>query len=157
MKLPGSISRWVAVGLTSCVVVLAAISSASANSNNQVILSGTGVSTSAGPAGFWIWSVPGGTNAYSGPTGEGAGSVYFYALVPGEHPVDVANVSISGNTVSETVNSRDGLIHCATFTGTETSPGHGTVSFSCKVTTAHGTVTAVATNVPSQVNISSLA
>jgi len=158
MKLPGRISRWAAVALASCLVVLAAITSASAsNSNNQVILSATGVATNHGPAGFWIWSTPGGTNAYGGATGEGAGSIYFYALLPREHPVDVSNVSISGNTVSETVDSRDGLISCPTFTGTETSPGHGTVSFTCNVTTANGTVTAVATNVPAQVNISSSA
>ncbi len=154
MKLLERIPRWVAAGLASLVVVLATMTSASASSNNQVILSATGVTTTAGPAGFWIWSQPGASNAYGN---EGAGSIYFYALLPAEHPVDVSNVVLTGNSVSETVKSTDGLITCPTFTGTQTSPGHGTVSFTCIVTTSGGPVTAVATNVPAQVNISSSA
>jgi len=141
----------VAAAFASLIVALAAFTGVSASSNNQAILSGTGITTTAGPAGFWIWSQPGG-NAYGN---EGAGSIYFYVLLPGEHPVDVSNVVLSGNTVSETVKSTDGLITCPTFTGTETSPGHGTVSFTCKVSTPSGLVTASATNVPAQVNISS--
>ncbi len=139
---------------TLALVGLASTGVAGASSNSQVILSGTGVSTTQGPAGFWIWSQPGTSNAYGN---EGAGSIYFYVLLPGEHPVDVSNVMLTGKTVSETVNSTDGLITCSTFTGTETSPGHGTVSFTCNVTTTGGTVTAVATNVPAQVNISNAA
>ncbi len=154
MKLSQRIPRWVAAGLASCVVVLATITVANASSNNQVILSATGIATTAGPAGFWIWSQPGASNAYGN---QGAGSIYFYVLLRGEHPVDVSNVALTGKSVSETVKSTDGLITCPTFTGTETSPGHGTVSFTCTVTTASGPVTAVATNVPAQVNISSSA
>jgi hypothetical protein len=152
MKPSVRIALRVAAVLASAVLGLASVISASANSNNQAILSGTGIpTTAAGPAGFWIWSQPGG-NAYGN---EGAGSIYFYALLPAEHPVDVSNVSINGDIVSETVNSTDGLISCPTFTGTETSPGVGTVSFTCSVKTAKGPVTAVAANVPAQVNISS--
>jgi hypothetical protein len=137
--------------LASSVVALATAAAAGASSNTQVILSATGISTSGGPGGFWIWSQPGG-NAYGN---DGAGSIYFYALLPAEHPVEVSNVVVSGTTVSETVDSTDGLISCPTFTGTETSPGHGTMSFTCDVTTPGGTVVATATNVPGQVNISS--
>jgi hypothetical protein len=141
-------------GLAAAVVmVLGAFSTAGANSNSQTILSATGVLTTGGPAGFWIWSQPGTANAYGN---QGAGSIYFYALLPAEHPVDVSGVTITGKTVSETVVSTDGLISCTAFTGTETSPGIGTVSFTCKVTELDGTlVTAIATNVPAQVNISS--
>ncbi len=152
MKPIARIALWTATGLASSIVALATLTGASASSNNQVILSGTGVSTNAGPAGFWIWSQPGASNAYGN---EGAGSIYFYALLPAEHPVDVSSVMVSGNSVSEVVNSTDGLIKCPSFTGMETSPGHGTVSFTCKVMTAKGPVTAIATNVPAQVNISS--
>jgi hypothetical protein len=137
--------------LASSAVALAAAPAAGASSNTQVILGATGVSTSAGPAGWWIWSQPGG-NAYGN---DGAGSMYFYALLKAEHPVEVSNVVVSGNTVSEAVNSTDGLISCPTFTGTETSPGHGTMSFTCDVTTPTGKVMVTATNVPGQVNISS--
>lgn len=127
------------------------------NSNTQVILSATGVSTDHGPAGFWIWSEPCCTNTYGGSTGNGNGSIYFYTLLKGEHPVDVSNVSVSNSTVTETVTSKDGLVNCGTFTGTETSPGHGTVSFVCTVTTSSGPVTVKASGVPAQVNISSQA
>lgn len=152
MKPIGRIAIWVATVLASSIVALATLTGASASSNTQVILSATGITTTGGPGGFWIWSQPGG-NAYGN---QGAGSIYFYALLPAEHPVDVSNVVVSSNTVSETVNSTDGLIKCSSFTGTETSPGVGTVSFTCNVTTPSGTlVTAVATNVPAQVNISS--
>jgi hypothetical protein len=137
--------------LASSAVVLAAAPAAGASSSTQVILSATGVLTSGGPAGWWIWSQPGG-NAYGN---DGAGSIYFYALLPAEHPVEVSNIVVSGNTVSETVNSKDGLISCPSFTGTETSPGHGTMSFTCNVTTPTRTVVVTATNVQGEVNISS--
>jgi hypothetical protein len=136
--------------LASSAVALATATAAGASSNTQVILSATGITTSAGPAGWWIWSQPGG-NAYGN---DGAGSIYFYALLPAEHPVEVSNVVVSGNTVSETVKSTDGLINCPTFTGTETSPGVGTMSITCDVTTPKGTFVVTATNVPGQVNIS---
>jgi hypothetical protein len=147
---------WLAAIVTgaSSAMALAAATTASASSNNQVVLSATGIPTTGGPGGFWIWSQPGG-NAYGN---EGAGSIYFYALLPAEHPVDVSDVSVSGNTVSEKVTSTDGLISCPVFTGTETTPGHGTVTFSCNVTTPSGkVVTAAATDVPAQVNISTQA
>ncbi len=137
--------------LASSAVALATVTAAGASSNTQVILSATGISTSGGPGGFWIWSQPGG-NAYGN---DGAGSIYFYALLKAEHPVEVSNVVVSGGTVSETVDSKDGLISCPTFSGTETSPGHGIMSFTCNVTTPAGTVVVTATNVPGQVNISS--
>ena len=66
--------------------------------------------------------------------------MYFYALLPAEYPVKVSNIVVFGSTVSGTVNSKDGLISCPSFTGTETSPGHGTASFTCDVTTPTGTV-----------------
>jgi hypothetical protein len=155
MRQPVRILLRLAAGITSSVMALSGLTGANANSNSQAILSATGVVTTGGqPAGFWIWSQPGTANAYGN---EGAGSIYFYTLLPAEHPVDVSNVSIMGKTVSETVTSRDGLINCPMFTGTETSPGKGTVSFTCSVTTAGGPVAAVAANVPAQVNISSSA
>lgn len=143
-------SRWLLALVVASALMLSAVGTASANSSTQVILSGTGISTSGGPAGYWIWSQPGNNNYGN----DGAGSIYFYALLKAEHPVEVSNVVVSGNSVSETVTSKDGLITCPTFTGTETSPGHGTVSFTCTVTTANGPVTVVADSVPSQVNIS---
>ncbi len=152
MKLFGRNSLWIPAVLALAVLALATPTAASASSNHQVILSGTGIATTAGPAGFWIWSQPGGTNSYGN---NGAGSIYFYVLLPGEHPVDVSSVVVSGNTVSEVVKSTDGLITCPSFTGTETSPGTGFVSFTCFVSTPGGSVTAVATKVPAQVNISS--
>jgi hypothetical protein len=148
----GRVPLLLGTALASSAVALAMAPAAGASSNTQVILSATGISTSDGPAGFWIWSTPSGNNAY-GP--DGAGSMYFYALLKAEHPVEVSNVSVSGSTVSETVQSKDGLINCPSFTGTETSPGHGTVSFTCDVTTPTGMVTVTATT-PAQVNISSV-
>jgi hypothetical protein len=148
MKPVVRIPVWLAAGLA--IALLATLTSATASSSTQVVLSATGISTDHGPGGWWIWSQPGG-NAYGN---EGAGSIYFYALLPAEHPVDVSNVVVSGNTVSEKVVSTDGLISCTTFTGTETSPGVGTMSIVCNVTTPGGLVTVNATNVPGQVNIS---
>jgi hypothetical protein len=137
----------IAVVLGSLVLVLAGTAAASASSNDQAVLSGTAVSTTIGPGGFWIWSQQAG-NAYGN---DGAGSMYFYQFGIVE-VVEASNVSITASTVSEQVASADGVIVCSSFSGVETSPGLGTVSFSCTVR-GHGT--AVATNVPAQVNISS--
>ncbi|HLZ23901.1 MAG TPA: hypothetical protein VKQ30_17450 [Ktedonobacterales bacterium] len=146
------VARWPVALLIALALMLSTVGVASASSNTQVILSATGISTSAGPAGFWIWSQPSNPNAYGN---NGNGSIYFYALLPAAHHVDVSNVTVNDETVSETVTSTDGLITCPSFTGTETSPGKGTVSFTCMVTTPSGAVvTATASNVPSQVNIS---
>lgn len=143
--------QWSAALLVVLALTVGAGGTASASSSTQVILSGTGISTTAGPAGYWIWSQPSNPNAYGN---GGNGSVYFYTLLPADHPVDASNVTVVNNTVTETVTSRDRLITCPIFTGTETRPGHGIVSFICTVLTANGPVTATVTNVPSQVNIS---
>lgn len=144
-------SRWLVAPLVASALMLSAVGAASASSSTQVILSATGISTTGGPAGFWIWSQPSNPNAYGN---DGDGSIYFYALLPAEHPVEASNVTVVNDMVSEVVNSTDGLITCPSFTGTETSPGEGTVSFTCMVTTPSGVVTVTATNVPAQVNIS---
>src|SRR5690349_3435042 len=105
MKPIARIALWAATGLVSSIVASATLTGASASSNSQVILSATGVATTGGPAGFWIWSQPGTSNAYGN---EGAGSIYFYILLPAEHPVDVSNVMFPTSTsVSEMVKSRD--------------------------------------------------
>ncbi len=145
------ISRWLAAVLVASALMLSVTGTAGASSNTQVILSATGISTSAGPAGFWLWSQPDNPNAYGN---DGNGSIYFYALLPASHHADVTNVVVVGNTVTEAVMSTDGLIDCPWVTGTETAPGRGTVSFTCYVTTANGGVTVTATDVSAQVNIS---
>ncbi len=145
------ISRWLAAALIASALMLSIAGTAGASSNTQVILSATGISTSAGPAGFWLWSQPDSPNAYGN---GGNGSIYFYALLPASHHADVTNVVVSGNTVTESVTSTDGLINCPWVTGTETASAKGTVSFTCYITTASGVVTATATDQPAEVHIS---
>lgn len=145
------ISRWLVAVLAATALTASAIGAASASSNTQVILSATGINTTSGPAGFWIWSQPDNNNYGN----DGNGSIYFYALLPASHHVEVSNVVVNGETVSEVVTSTDGLITCPSVTGTETAPGQGTVSFTCDVTTSSGAiVTVTGTDVPAHVNIS---
>jgi hypothetical protein len=112
----------------------------------QIILSATGITTTKGPAGFWLWSQTGG-NAYGN---GGQGSMYFYQVYRTTVPVEVSEVVLSGKTVTEDVISKDGRINCE-FSATQTSPTgspNGKVSFTC--THPAG---ASATNVPAKVNI----
>ena len=82
--------------VTACT--LAIVSAATASSNNQIVLSATGINTSVGPGGFWIWSQPGG-NKYGN---DGQGNMYFYALHI-QKPVEASNVVLNGATVTEQV------------------------------------------------------
>jgi len=120
-----------AVFVGALVAALVLTAGAGASSNNQIVLSGIGFSN-VGPAGFWLWSQPGG-NAYGN---DGAGNMYFYALGI-QKPVEISSITLSGNTVTERVTSKsDSSIDCW-FTGTELSPpggphgANGWVSFSC--------------------------
>jgi hypothetical protein len=113
------------------VAALILAAGAGANSNNQIVLSGIGPST-VGFSGFWLWSQPGG-NAYGN---DGTGDVYFYEIGV-QAPVEISDIVLSGNTVTEHVTSKIGSSIDCWFTGTETSkPGgphgaNGWVSFSC--------------------------
>ena len=118
--------------VSAALALAAAVVPASANSSNQTLLSATGVSTSVGPFGFWLWSQQGG-NAYGN---DGAGNIYFYALGIAD-PADVSNVVISGNKVWEDETSAHTSCH---LYGVESSPGHGTISFSCTTTRTGATV-----------------
>src|SRR5579859_6729752 len=119
--------------VTSAALALAAAAvPASANSNDQTLLSATGVKTIVGPFGFWLWSQQGG-NAYGN---DGAGNIYFYALGIAD-PADVSNVVISGNTVSEDETSANTECH---LYGVESSPGQGTIQFSCTTSQTGATV-----------------
>lgn len=114
----------------------------------QIIISATGITSTVGPAGFWLWSQPGTTNAYGN---GGQGSIYFYNVFRTTIPVQVSEVVLSGKTVTEDVISSDGRINCE-FTATQTSPTgspNGKVSFIC--THPAG---ASATNVSAKVNFS---
>jgi len=130
-------------------MTLGPVAVATASNNNQILLSATGISTTVGPGGFWLWSQPG-SNPYQN---DGRGNVYFYAL-PLQKPVIVSNVVLNGATVTEHVASNDGSIACD-FSATETSRpsnGHGVngvVSFTCTAPSG-----ASATNVPATVRIS---
>lgn len=135
-------------------VVLACVGglalTAGANSNNQIVLSATGITTSVGPGGFWLWSQPGG-NSYGN---DGQGNAYFYALGI-QKPVEVTKTVLSGATVTEHVASKDGSIVCdfsATETSRPSSPrgANGVVSFTCSAPAG-----ASVTNVPATVRISS--
>jgi len=143
-------SKLLPIVATTLVCVGAFVVSADASSNSQIVLSATGITTSVGPGGWWIWSQPGGTNAYGN---AGAGNMYFYAHGI-QRPVVVRDVVLSSATVSEDVASPDGSIVCH-FSATELSrqvSAHGVnglTSFSC----SHP-VGAFATNVPSTVIIS---
>lgn len=107
------------------VIAALAAAPASASSNDQTLISATGIQTLAGPMGFWLWSQTGG-NTYGN---NGAGNIYFYALGIAD-PANVENVSISngGRSLSEWEFSA----HTACFfTATESSPGQGTGTYSC--------------------------
>src|SRR6201981_426274 len=74
----------------------------SGNSNCQIILSGTGLSATPAdpckPWGMWLWSQPNNNNAYGN---EGNGSIYFYGIARAEAHADVSDVTLSGDSVSE--------------------------------------------------------
>src|SRR5579863_4037459 len=140
----------ITIAALALVVGLLAIR-ADATTNTQVVLSATGITTSVGPGGFWLWSQPGTLDQYGI---AGAGNMYFYARGI-QRPVVIGNVLLSGATVTENVKSRDGAIACR-FTATETSRvvnAHGVnglVTFSCTAPAG-----ASATSVPATVIISS--
>lgn len=148
------------VALAMSTVAIMPASSASANSGSggdngtQILLSATGVPTVAGPAGFWLWSQPNDPNAYGN---DGAGNVYFYAQGV-TLPVDVSDVFVSGNTVSEDVegSSPIGTSVTCSLTATETRPGSGLISFNCSGVGVNGPFSGSATNAPGQVTISTV-
>ena len=118
------------------------------SSGVQIVLSATGIVTTVGPGGFWLWSQPGTTNAYGN---GGQGSMYFYKVYKTTIPVAVSNTNLSGTTVTEHVASSDGRIGCD-FTAvqtTRTGSPNGTVSFTCTAPSG-----AAATDVPATVKIS---
>lgn len=139
-------------------------------SDSQTLLNGTGVTTTFSPqdltcpcSGYWIWSEPGGTNSYGVPGGNGGGNMYLYALGY-QNPVDVSNVVISSvaggsnNHLSETVTWTKLQITCY-FWATESSPGHGSISFSCDnvpvpAKDGGGTTNVTSTDAPASVTIS---
>jgi hypothetical protein len=120
-----------------------------AASNPQIVLSATGIQTSVGPGGFWLWSQPGApSNAYGN---GGQGSMYFYQVYKTTIPVVVSNTALKGSTITEHVASSDGRIACdftAVQTTTTGSP-NGTVSFTCSAPAG-----ASATDVSATVKIS---
>ncbi len=130
--------RLAVVAATIGLTLAAAGSGAAASSNDQIVLSGIGPS-SVGPSGFWLWSQPGGTNAYGD---DGAGNVYFYGLGL-QVPVEISNVVLNGNTITEHVESKNGSPLSCDFAATETSrpsagQPNGWVSFSCTAPVASG-------------------
>ncbi len=141
-----------------CVlVVLCAVAPAQAqctgNSNCQIILSGTALPASTAqctPWGLWVWSEPNSNNAYGN---DGNGSIYFYRVHSAEAHVEASNVTLSGNSVTETVSGAypDGTAVNCTFAAHLTSPGKGILdSMSC---TVGGTACSVAV-VPITMDIS---
>jgi hypothetical protein len=136
--------------LASALLVLAIspTAPARASSNNQVMLSATGVTTSVGPAGWWLWSQPGG-NAYGN---DGTGNVYFYAIGV-QKPVEISDIVLSGNQVWETVTGKGDSFTCWFWAQENARQGNqnGVTSFRCDA----GAGNATATNVPSKVQISS--
>jgi hypothetical protein len=142
-------------------------------SNCQIILSVTGLTASCvttAPlkdkhAGFWLWSQPpSADNTYGG---GGQGSMYFYGFAFSTVPVEVSNVSLSGNSVSENASGTSNAgetISCVSGCGAggafgiaahETSPGKGVLDcLSCTVSTSSNSGTCTASNVAIDVNIS---
>lgn len=110
------------------------------NSNAQIILSGTALpATPAHPCtpwGMWLWSQPGTNDAYGGATGNGNGSMYFYAIHKAEAHMDVSDVVLSGDSVTESASGAypDGTTISCTLAAHQTSPGKGVLnSMSCTV------------------------
>jgi hypothetical protein len=165
--------RRMAIVLTAVAAALMlAAGTAAASSNSQDVISATGVPASGtvpSASGFWIWSQPN-VNAYGD---NGAGSLYFYAISGQEEAVDVSDVQVTPGTqpgtgtISEEVTGVTGpfsKLNCS-FSATETSPGIGTIEFSCSfVVTKTGTsytevsgTTRTESPVPGQVIISTAA
>ena len=124
--------------VSAVVAALVLAAGVGASSNNQIVLSGIGPST-VGVSGFWLWSQPGG-NAYGN---DGAGNMYFYEIGV-QKPVEISDIVLSNNTVSEHVTSKIGNSIDCWFSATETSkPGgphaaNGWVSFECSAPAASG-------------------
>lgn len=98
--------------------------------NPQFVISGTGISTTVGPGGLWLWSQLGKSNAYGN---GGAGSMYFYHVYRSTVPVEVSSVALSGKTITEHAASRDGRVSCD-ITAVQIKPigsKNGTVSYTC--------------------------
>ncbi len=132
----------------------------SSNSNCQIILSGTGLPATpphpCTPWGFWLWSQPNNNNAYGN---DGDGSIYFYAIAPAEAHADVSNVTLSGNSVSESASGTfpNGTTVSCTLTAHQTSPGKGILdSMDCTLVTKSGTDSCTASDIPITVDISNV-
>jgi hypothetical protein len=141
-----------------CVLVMlwapsSAHAQCSSNSNCQIILSGTALPAAPSqctPWGLWVWSQPNNNNAYGN---DGDGSIYFYRIHKAEAHVEASAVTLSSNSVSETVSGAypDGTAVSCTLTAHQTSPGKGILdSMSCTV----GGNACSATDIPITVDIS---
>lgn len=133
-------------------------SQSGANSNAQILLSGTGLpaapSSPCTPWGLWVWSQPQTNNAYGN---DGEGYIYFYH-VPGQlSPVSASNVVLSGNSVSEDVtgSNPDLTPLSCNLQAHQTSPGKGILDkMSCTIGTGETAQTCTASDLPITVNIS---
>jgi hypothetical protein len=124
-----------------CLLVMlwaapAAKAQCSKSSNCQVIISGTGLPASPNPPripwGMWVWSQPA-NNSYGN---DGNGSLYFYAIHKAEAHVEASGVTLTGNSINETVSGSypDGTAVSCTVAAHLTSPGKGILdSMSCTV------------------------
>jgi hypothetical protein len=139
-------------------VTLCAIAPASAQcsrgSNCQIIVSGTALPATTSqctPWGLWVWSQPA-NNSYGN---DGNGSMYFYAVHKAEAHVEASDVTLSGNSISESVSGAypDGTAVSCTLAAHQTSPGKGILdSMSCTV----GTTSCAANDIPITVDISNV-
>jgi hypothetical protein len=139
------------------VAMFCAVSAAQAqcnSSNCQIILSGTGLPATPNPPctpwGLWVWSQPSTNNSYGN---SGQGSMYFYSIVGGLAPVEVSNVVLSRNSVSESASGKlpNGQSISCDLTAHQTSPGHGILdTMSCTI----GAQSCSANDLPITVDIS---
>ncbi len=158
-------SRTLVTALLCLLAMFLAVSPehAQSNSNAQIILSGTGLPANPTPPctpwGMWLWSQPATNNPYGGTSGNGDGSMYFYAIAPAEAHVDVSNVTLTGSSVSESASGtfpNGTTVNCSTISAHQTSPGKGILdNITCTLAPpGKPTVTCTATDIPITVDIS---
>jgi hypothetical protein len=141
--------RFAVVLAVVAVLVLAAVSSASAQPQNaeQVVFSGTGFGNQ-GPLGFWIWCMAEPSSQSAGVyEDECAGSMYFYAL--GITRGVFGDVTETSEGVYQMdVSSRDDAVSCLLWNDTPVVHGpHNTVHASCSSPAFDGTSTNAVVNV----------
>ena len=137
------------------------------NSNCQIILSGTGLTGNTAPPkcqpwGFWLWSQPA-NNAYGN---DGDGSIYFYNIAPAEAHVDVGNVSLSLNSLGQSVVTESAsatfpngtTLSCTLIQAHQIRPGKGILDqMACKLVTpapSSTTFNCTASGIPITMDIS---